>query len=377
VIRGGNNGIFNNGTTYLFNGGKIKGGNDGLFLVGDGYVYNVGRIRGGNNGIYITGDAYVANDGVIKGNNAGIYVEGNGYVDNGGKVKGGNTGILVSGGGSIDVSGTVTSDHTGIYLGGDGDINVSGTVIAGDVGIKGGSGDQHVDVTGTIDPPLAADLGDGNDSFYARSGSNVQGEIHLGGGDDLMIVGDHSHVPEEMLGGETDEVDGDTLIIGDGLICAEDGTAIANAQAINSLDPNGGSVTYLGETYTWAEFEHIMGGAHVHPCEPGRINDGRINAYDLAAPDALYCTVDQGVSVWQINLEGQGTFAFAVTLDQIKAAIAQATTTGQNQLIQSDANGGALYALSDGTHLQFNAPDLREPGKTYVFLFEDGRCGGF
>jgi hypothetical protein len=108
----------------------------------------------------------------------------------------------------------------------------------------------------------------------------------------------------------------------------------------------------------------------------GRINDGRINAYDLGAPDALYCTVDHGVSIWQIDLDGHGTFTFAITLEQIKAAFA-AAAGGQNQLIDSDARGNAIYALSDGHTIQFNGPDLREPGKTYEFGFEQGRCGGF
>ena len=34
---------------------------------------------------------------------------------------------------------------------------------------------------------------------------------------------------------------------------------------------------------------------------PGHIDDGRINAYDLAAPLAAYCTADHGMEVWDID----------------------------------------------------------------------------
>lgn len=144
-------------------------------------------------------------------------------------------------------------------------------------------------------------------------------------------------------------------------------------RALNTLDPDSGTVTYMGQTYTWSEFERITHGTNVGPCI-GVIRDGRINAYDLGAPNALYCTVENGVSVWEIDLEGSGTFSFAVSAEQIASAFEQAAATQTNTVIGSDALGNTLYALSDGHTIAFFAPDLREAGKMYQFTFERETC---
>ena len=95
---------------------------------------------------------------------------------------------------------------------------------------------------------------------------------------------------------------------------------------------------------------------------------------DGGAPDAVYCAVGGGVSLWQIDLQGHGSFSFAVTAAQIEAGFTQATATGVNQAIGSGAAGNTLYALSDGHTLAFFAPDLRQPGKTYQYTFERSLC---
>jgi hypothetical protein len=245
------------------------------------------------------------------------------------------------------------------------------------VGILGGPGSQYVEVNGGVNAPLAIVLDGGNDVLYLRSNANVQGWVGVGDGDDVVIVGDHSVVTNTIWGGDTGEVYGDLLVIGDGQVCAEDSEAIAAAEAfangLASLDPENGTVTYLGQTYSWLEFEHLMGGSTIAPCV-GKINDGRINAYDLGAPDALYCTVDGGVSVWAIDLEGEGTFTFAVTAEQIAAAFDAAVSSGVNQVIAADGMNNVLYALSDGQNITFTSPELREEGKTYMYTFDKGRC---
>jgi hypothetical protein len=129
----------------------------------------------------------------------------------------------------------------------------------------------------------------------------------------------------------------------------------------------------MGQTYTWAEFEHIASGKAVGPCV-GQINDGRVNSSDLGAPNALFCTVGGGLSVWQIDLAGEGSFSSAVTAAQIAVAFEQAVASGVNQLIQSDSNGNQLYALSDGHTLTFIGHDLREPGKVYQSTVEHSLC---
>ncbi len=201
----------------------------------------------------------------------------------------------------------------------------------------------------------------------------------MGGGDDTVIIGDNSVIHDTILGGETAEVNGDTLMIGDTQICSEDGSATATAHTladqVAGLNPDSDTVTYLGQTYTWAEFEHITSGMRFGPCF-GRIDDGRINAYDLAAPDALYCVQGGGVSVWDIDTVGQGTYSFAITRAQIEAAFAQAAASGQNTMIDADDLGNALYALSDGHTIQFNAPETNEPWKTYSLPVRAGSLPG-
>jgi hypothetical protein len=80
------------------------------------------------------------------------------------------------------------------------------------------------------------------------------------------------------------------------------------------------------------------------------------------------------VSVWEIDLEGQGTFSFAVTQEQIDAAFVEAIASQSNVLIDADDLGNSFYANSDGHTVVFIGPDLREPEKQYLYTFEQIRC---
>ncbi len=101
------------------------------------------------------------------------------------------------------------------------------------------------------------------------------------------------------------------------------------------------------------------------------IDDGRINAYDLAAPLAAYCA-DGGIAVWHIDGEGQGTLAFTATADQISAALSTATSEQQNQLV-AEGLGDSLYGLMSNQIALFG-PDVKESGKTYQFLAPADVC---
>ena len=101
--------------------------------------------------------------------------------------------------------------------------------------------------------------------------------------------------------------------------------------------------------------------------------DNRINAYDHAAPDALYCA-DGGISVWEIDSQGSGTLSFTITNEQIQAAFDAAVSSGVNQVIYASALGDTFYANSDGTTITFTSPEVREPSKTYMFSFDVGVC---
>lgn len=337
--------------------------------------------------IHLSSDVYYGYSygvGIYAWNLLGLY-GGNGgtvTVNNSGNIDGSGYGIYVGASGSIVNSGTITLDDTGylysygygIYLEGDGTIDSQGEITTTNYGIVGGMGDQVVDVRADVNAPLAVYLGSGNDTLTVHPFIVVNGDIDMGDGDDIVRLANHAVVNGTIYGGETGEVVGDLLVIGVGEVCASEFNAEGGLQGLDDLDPELGTTTYLGQTYTWAEFEMLGHEGTVSPCL-GKIEDGRINAYDLGAPEALYCTVDNGVSVWELDLDGQGTFSFAVNKADIEAAFATAISSGVNTLIGSDSLGNELYALSDGTTITFVSPELREAGKTYMTSFERTLCG--
>lgn len=105
----------------------------------------------------------------------------------------------------------------------------------------------------------------------------------------------------------------------------------------------------------------------------GKIDDGRINAYDLAAPLAAYCTADNGIAVWDIDAEGHGTLAFTVTKADITKGLSDASASGHNVLI-AQGLGDSLYALSTN-QLTLVGPNIKEPAKIYEFITSGDRCG--
>ena len=104
---------------------------------------------------------------------------------------------------------------------------------------------------------------------------------------------------------------------------------------------------------------------------PCHIDDGRINAYDLGAPLAAYCTADKGMAVWDIDSTGHGTLAFSVTGTQISAALSKAISSGQNVLV-GQGLGDSLYALSSN-QLTLTGPDVSD-SKTYDFITTPDVC---
>ena len=98
----------------------------------------------------------------------------------------------------------------------------------------------------------------------------------------------------------------------------------------------------------------------------GAINDGRINAFDLAAPYAVYCT-SNGVEVWAIDSAGHGSLAFTASSDAVSAVDASAA----NALVMEGA-GIRLFKLSSGELQVVGAPDFE--GKVYDVLFRAFPC---
>jgi hypothetical protein len=373
-VSGGGVGIYVIGNGKIVSLGNVAGGNVAILIEGNGLVNSQGDISGAGSGISILQDGQVLSIGdIFAASGYGISVGGDAEIVSVGDVHGLARGITVGGNGTIDTTGAITADYEGIYLEGDGRINMQGSVVAGATGIEGGAGAQTVIVSGSVDAPVAVRLNGGNDALYVQGDSHVSGIVTMGDGDDVVLIGDGAVIDDTVLGGEDAEVNGDALFIGDSQICSEDQQAVTDALALSTLDPNSGTVFYKGQEYTWAEFEHIASGGNVHPCV-GQINDGRVNRFDLGAPNALFCTVGGGVSVWQIDLTGKGAFSFAVTAAQVTAAFEQAVSSGVNQQIAADSLGNVLYALSDGHTITFVGHDLREPGKQYMTTQERALC---
>jgi len=115
-----------------------------------------------------------------------------------------------------------------------------------------------------------------------------------------------------------------------------------------------------------------FGPADGSACDAGRINDGRINAYDVGAPLAAYCTSDGGIAVWDISDVGEGTLGFTATGADISAALANAAQSGQNVLV-GEGLGNSLYALANG-NLMLTGPDVKEAGKIYQFFAGGDVC---
>jgi hypothetical protein len=385
AVEGDTFGITIFGSGNVTSTGTVTSNSYGIYIGGDGNVTSTGDLDAGYVAIYVSGNGNITSLGNIDALDSGIYLYGDGTIRSTGNINSGYVGIHHDGNGDIFSTGDINayglgcgcggSDSAGIYLYGDGNITSVGNITSTFSGIEGGEGAQHVDVSGSISAPLAVYLNEGNDSLVIRSFTVLNGDVEMGDGDDIVQVENYAQVNGTMYGGEGAEVDGDTLIIGGGQVCAEDTQSVQDALAgLGGVSADAGTITYLGQTYTWAEFEHLAQGGFIAPCI-GKINDGRINAYDLGAPEALYCTVENGVSVWELDLEGNGTFSFAVSKAQIEAAFATAVGSGVNTLIGSDSFGNELYALSDGTTITFVSPELREAGKQYLFSFERDTCG--
>lgn len=384
--------VLTDGNVIITNRGDISGSG----MLGGGMLSFLDFDLGAAYVVFTPASATITNVGDINNALAGYVVfSSNSTITNIGDIDAALLGMVVIGNATITQSGNITVDGSLINEAGfvaycvatmslseedcqeyyDTSIGMVDSYISEfTAGIAGIYGEQHVDVSGSIDAPIAVALLDGNDSLTIRPFTVINGAILMGDGDDVVQIGNYSQISDVILGGEGDEVNGDLLIIGGGQVCAEDPNGVADfASSVAGLNPDSDTVTYLGQTYTWAEFEALGRGGFIAPCV-GKIDDGRINAYDLGAPEALYCTVDNGVSVWDIDLEGNGTFTFAVTKAEIEAAFAVATSSGVNTLVGSDSLGNQLYAISDGTTLTFVSPELREPGKQYMYTFDRTTC---
>lgn len=169
----------------------------------------------------------------------------------------------------------VTGDSTD-GNGGDDTIVINGIVldVLGD-DVTGNGGDDLIIINGEVVFDVTGDCastGDGGDDTIVVNGivdGNVEGDCvgGNGGNDTIMINGT---VGGDVLGDVAVGAGGnDTVILGAGadvagLIDGEDGSDVLqftflSQDALTGLDPAGGSLTYNGHTYTWANFEQLVG----------------------------------------------------------------------------------------------------------------------
>jgi hypothetical protein len=100
--------------------------------------------------------------------------------------------------------------------------------------------------------------------------------------------------------------------------------------------------------------------------KPASIDDGRLNAFDLAAPFALYCAADS-FDIYAIDSAGAGTLALRVGSD----AIAATDATAANALVAEGA-GIRVFKLTTGELQAVSAPDFE--GKVYNVIFSVFPC---
>ncbi|MEM7210871.1 MAG: Hint domain-containing protein [Pseudomonadota bacterium] len=173
-----------------------------------------------------TGDEFINFEGVI-GSDGNDTITGN---------DGPNT--IDGGGGDDTVDG---GDGNDSIDGGDGDDTVDGG--DGDDTIDGGDGDDSIDG------------GDGDDTIDGGNGDDTMGG---GGGDDVFNVGPATG-NDSILGGETGETIGDTIIITAGpgdqvIVTPDDNDPEMDAGTIVVIDTNGNTISNI----TYDEIENVQ-----------------------------------------------------------------------------------------------------------------------
>lgn len=267
----------------------------------------------------------VTNNGAVSatGSDAeGIYTQGNNTVVNNGNIT--TTGFDAEGIAAYDGHNTVVNN---------GAINTSSADAQG-IDTSQGGGDDTVINNGSINAANAEAIttGAGNDTVILGGGP-VNGLID--GGADIDTLGFNLEVGAEGLE--------------------------AVAAQIAAANPNGGTIRINGHTYTWANFEQLLSLLRL-----AAFQDGRLNALDFAATVALYCVPGGGVSLYAINGQGQGEWAFLASADAIQAALA-AATSGGTQMPVGEGLGVSLWALYPN-QLQAMGAD------GYLFTFSPAAC---
>ncbi len=317
----GPNIIRNAGTLTFVNGA-------GMFVTGDDAggieVYNTGRLNGmrrspGGIGLSDIGQpSRVINSGWISAH-TGLFLLSN------------TAPILIINTGTIDGS------ERGIYSQSTPDILVNSGLIR-----------------------ESASLMEENDTFIAAGGT-LGGGLSLSAGDDTFMT----------LGGTVaGRIDGgpgfDTLVFA---FDVRDVDYAILAQKLANAAPDGDTLTYILNRYTWEGFERIVDRLNIIPTAGGPAitppaigGDGRLNDLDAAASAIVYPLGGGGVAL----RTGQGELAFEVDAVGVLAGL-EAAEDGEVVSISARV-GVTLYALPNA-NLLATGPD------GYAFAFQASRCG--
>lgn len=229
------------------------GGNDDINVDGfsGGVVGDFTDGNGGNDTITINGNVSSVHGDLVTGNGGNDTIAVNGLVD--------------------EVIGDLA-----VGDGGDDTIIINGIVndVVGD-DVLGNGGNDTIIINGTVSAVVGDDaVGNGGDDLIIINGTvtnNVTGDCaDLDGGDDTIII--NGTVGGDVLGDCVAGAGGnDTVTLGEnaivvGIIDGEGGTDALEFEALTQaqldamgLDPAGGNITIGGNTYTWLNFESLIG----------------------------------------------------------------------------------------------------------------------
>jgi hypothetical protein len=354
---GGNDTLQVDGLVLIVIGDSTNGDGGDDSITVDGFVLGVigdgSTGDGGNDTIIVNGAVTdVIGDGAgdgLTGNGGNDTIVINGQVDF-------VTGDDVDGDGGDDIiviNGVVYFDVTGDCApngdGGDDQITVNGDVVGEVIGdcAGGNGGNDTIIINGVVVEVLGDDVdGNGGDDLIVINGevlNDVTGDCTTtgDGGDDHIVV--NGEVGGDVLGDCVGGVGGDdTVTIGDGaiiggLLDGEDGFDTLQFDAITQedlnalgLDPAGGNITIGGITYTWANFESLI-GLLVEIAE-------RLGLRVLFNANNLLATADA---------EGMSIYAEHGRIAYISFATAAELGVGESQIFQTGNAAGWYVSVSN------------------------------
>ena len=339
----GNDTIINNGTVESIVGDSYDGvgtGND--TIINNGIVNYDIYADGGNDTVINNGEAEY-----VFGAEGDDLIVNNGTINSAFEGGDGNDTLVNNGVANT----TITGDNSeGLGNGNDSIIN-NGLVtqnIVGDSDFEDSSGNDTIINTGQVYGTIYGDSetanGSGND-LIVNSGT-INGGIEAGGGDDYVALSNFG-VVNGLVNGDSGF---DTLEFD--ITSSDYDQLLEWADQIFAANPNGGTITLNGVTYTWANFEELV----------QLLNLAALNGN--TAPMQGYCLPDGSFEVWRIISATEGEFAFRVTPAEVAIAFEDLSV---NQIIASDGDL-SLWVLTSG-ELQMNAPN-------YDFSFDyESTCG--